>query len=217
MLAVYDCQFVPSQHSELIKQSVQRRGISRVWHLSRVSQLRDIFGAGALLSRAEMDRLGIVYGMSGWGNDAKAEELKDYICCSVVCPWGMSKEEPETKALISLDPKVLLREGLLFCGTWSSFGDVSIDNLRGNCTVEAFDLMFENATSSFPAPPPGEFLVPKCIPVSEFHPRIYFYDEQVKEQAIQSCGNVRFPSGGIVQTVFQFIIDKYYFRGLARP
>jgi hypothetical protein len=214
---MYDCQFVPSQHSNSIQQSVQRRGISRVWHLTRVTQLKNIFGRGALLSRAEMDRLGIPYGMSGWGNDAKAEELKDYICCSIICPWGMSKEEPETKALISLDPMVLLREGSLFCGTWSSFGDISIKSLLGNCTIEAFDLMFENTTSPFPAPSPGEFLVPNCIPVSEFHPRIYFYDEQVKQQAIQSCGSILLPSGNIVQMVFQFVVDRYRFRGSAQP
>lgn len=206
MFAMYDCQFRPGQHSSQIKQRIQRRGISRVWHLSRVTQLVDIFRAGALLSRAEMDRLGIPYGMSGWGNVAKAEELKDYICCSIVCPWGMSKEEPETKSLISLNPEVLLRDGSIFCGTWSSFGHISIEKLLGNCTVEAFDLMFQNMTSPFPAPPPGEFLVPKCIPVSEFHPWIYFYDEQVKQQAIKSFG-------GTIQAGFQFIVNKYYFRG----
>lgn len=116
---MYDCQFVPSQDSTLIQQSIRRRGISRVWHLSRVTQLKDIFSTGALLSRAEMNRLGILYGMSGWGSDAKAEELKDFICCSIVFPWGMSKEEPETKALVPLDPVVLLREGTLSCGNTS--------------------------------------------------------------------------------------------------
>lgn len=204
---------MPGQHSTLIQQSIQHRGIRRVWHLSRVNQLKDIFSTGALLSRAEMDRLGIPYGMSGWGSDAKAEELKDYICCSIVCPWGMSKEEPETKALIPLDPIILLRKGSLFCGTWSSFNEVSLSDLLGNCTVESFDLMFENITSSFPAPPPGEFLVPNCIPISEFHPRIYFYDEEAQQQAIQSCNGVILPPGDTMEGLFKFVIDKYNFRG----
>lgn len=214
---MYDCQFVPSQDSTLIQQSIRRRGISRVWHLSRVTQLKDILSTGALLSRAEMDRLGILYGMSGWGSDAKAEELKDFICCSIVFPWGMSKEEPETKALVPLDPVVLLREGTLFCGTWSSFNEVSLVDLLGNCTVEAFDLMFESETSSFPAPLPGEFLMPKCIPISEFDSRIYFYNDEAKQQAIQSCNRVFLPSGDTVDSVFQFVINNYCFRGRAQP
>jgi len=162
-----------------------------------------------------MDRLGISYGMSGWGDEAKAEELKNYICCSIVRPWGMSKEEPEMKALISLSPEVLLRKGVLFCGTWSSFSDVSLQSLLGNCTLEAFDLMFENTTSPFPAPPPGEFLVPKCIPISEFKPHVYLYDEQVKQEAVLSCGSILLASGDKVEAAFQFVVDKYCFRGRA--
>lgn len=186
-----------------------------VWHLTRVTQLRDIFRIGALLSRSEMDRLGIPYGMSGWGSSEKAEELKRFICCSIIYPWGMSSQEPETKALICLKPIVLLRKGVSFCGAWSSFNDVAVSNVFDNCTAEAFDLMFENVTSDFPAPPPGEFLVPDCIPISEFLPRVYFYDEDTKQRAIQSCSDVNISSGASVTNVFQFIVDTYPFRGRA--
>ena len=161
--------------------------------------------------------LGIPYGSSGWGSDAKADELKDFICCSVIFPWGMSKEESETKALIPLDPKVMLRNGVFFCGMWSSFNDVSISELLNNDTVEAFDLMFGNVESSFPAPPPGEFLVRKCIPVSEFHQRIYVYDDDTKKQAVQSCGKISLPSGSNVGSSFQFTVNKYCVRGTAQP
>lgn len=213
----YRCDFVPGPDAHAIHQSIERRRISWVWHLTRLAQLPDIFSVGALLSRAEMDRLGISYGMSGWGNDAKDEELKDFICCSVVCPWGMSKEEPETKALIPLDPRVMLRDGVLFCGMWSSFGEVSLSELLNNCTVEAFDLMFENIQSPFPAPPPGEFLVRKCVPLSEFLPRIYLYDDDTRERAIKSCGNINLPKSSNVQSTFRFIADRYSFRGRAQP
>lgn len=113
--------------------------------------------------------------------------------------------------------KVMLRNGILFCGMWSSFNEVSLSELLNNYTVEAFDLMFENTESSFPAPPPGEFLVRQCIPVSEFQQRIYVYDDDTKKQAVQSCGKISLPSGSNVGSSFQFIANKYCFRGTAQP
>lgn len=213
---VYECSFVPSPHSSAIQQSITRRRISAVWHLTRLSQLPGIFQAGALLSRAEMDVLGVSYGMSGWGSDAKARELENFICCSVVCPWGMSKDDPQTKALIQLTPKILLREGVLFCGSWSSFGQISSPSILSNCTADAFDQMFNNMTSPFPAPPPGEFLVPKCIPLSEFKPRLCFYDDETKMKATQLCGGITIPGGKTVADSFSFAVDRYCFRGSAQ-
>lgn len=210
---MHGCEFIPSDDAPNLEKSLKRRGIRQVWHLTRVGQLPSIFNTGALLSRNQLDGLGISYGMSGWGNDEKAQELIDYICCSIVFPWGMSRLEPETKALISLDPQVLLRKGVLFCGTWSSFNEVTLANLTSNCTAEAFDLMFESETSSFPAPIPGEFLVPHCVPINEFLSRILFYTEEVSEETQRFCNSIKLPSGVSVKEAFRFVCDKYCFRG----
>lgn len=212
-----DAKSETQKNGALMQQSIQRRGIRKVWHLTYLNQLPNIFRAGGLLSRTQMDKLSIPYGMSGWGNEAKGQELRDYICCSVVCPWGMSKEQPETKALISLHPRVLLRNGVLFCGTWSSFNEVSLQTLLKNSSVEAFNLMFENPTSSFPAPPPGEFLVPNSVPISEFLSHIYFYDDATMKKAIELCGKILLPSGNNVISIFKFVVDRYCFRGRAQP
>ena len=200
-----------------MERSIQRRGIQKLWHLTQINHLPNIFRAGGLFSRTQMDMLGIPYEMSGWGSETKAEELRDYICCSVVCPWGMSKEQPETKALIALHPRILLKKGVLFCGTWSSFNDVSLSTLLNNNTVEAFDLMFENPTSSFPAPPPGEFLVPNSIPISEFLPYVYFYDDPTKQKATELCSKIYLTTGNSVSSTFKFVVDRYCFRGRAQP
>lgn len=165
---------MPGPDAAAIERSVQRRHLRGVWHLTRLGQLKDILKLGALISRSQLDDLGIKYGMSGWGSDQKSEEMKDYICCSVILPWGMSRQESEEKMLITLRPRLLWRRGTLFCGKWSSFGDVTLTTLLSNQNVDSFDIMFPNETSNFPSPVPGEFLVPDCIPLSKFLRNIYF-------------------------------------------
>ena len=196
-----------------IRGSVQRRRIRQIFHLTRLGRLPDIFRAGGLLSRRQLDTLKIGYQMSGWGSTEKAEEMADYICCSVLSPWGMSSQEPETKALITLDPKLLWRAGTLFSGKWSSHGDISLDTLLQDQTVASFDFMFDNETTNFPSPPPGEVLIPDRILVDEFLPSIFLFNEEAKEWAINSLENVLFNDGSTPADRFQFLVEPFRFRG----
>jgi hypothetical protein len=59
--------FVPGLDATALQTSVQRRRISRLWHLSRLSLVSSIFSNGGLLSRARMDASGIPYEMSSLG------------------------------------------------------------------------------------------------------------------------------------------------------
>ena len=196
-----------------IRESVQRRRIRQIVHLTRLGHLTDIFRVGGLLSRQQLDTLGIGYQMSGWGSDQKAEEMTDYICCSVVSPWGMSSHEPETKALITLHPKLLWRAGTLFSGKWSSHSDVSLSTLLQDQTVASFDFMFDNETTNFPSPPPGEVLIPDRILVDDFLPRVFLFDEDAKERAINASKNVLFNDGFTPIDRFQFLVAPNLFRG----
>jgi hypothetical protein len=151
--------------------------------------------------------------MSGWGSYNKAEEMKEYICCSIIPPWGMSSEEPEKKALITLQPRTLCRNGTLFSGKWSSHGDVSLESLLNGQNVEAFDLMFPNETSYFPAPPPGEFLVPHCIPLSEFLSDIHLYNQEALDKAAESVKDITLADGRKATDRFRFVESPSRFRG----
>lgn len=172
--------FTSGPEAEAIRLSVQRRGIIGIWHLGRLAQLRSIFERGGILSRAKMDELGIQYGMSGWGTVAKAQEMRDYICCSLVPPWGMSRQDPDTKVLLTLHPRLTWRSGTLFSGAWSSYGHITLSQLKRNYTAAAFDALFDNPTTGFPSPAPGELLIPDMIPVADFLQCIYFHSAQAK-------------------------------------
>lgn len=207
------CEFYPSPGSNEIGRSILRRGISVVFHLTRIEQLPSIFRTGALLSRAKMDVLGVSYGLSGWGSAEKEEELKDYICCSIISPWGMARVESAEKALLALKPRVLLREGTLFSGRWSSYGDVSLETLSGSTDVAAFDLLFDNPDTGFPTPAPGEFLVRDCIPLNEFRPYLYVFSEASKLSIMQLCEGIYLPTGEDPSRLFKFLVNTYRFGG----
>ncbi len=196
-----------------IQASVRRRGIEPLRHLGRVDQLRSIFTFGGLLSRAKMDEEGIAYRMSGWGAEGKAEEMKDYICCSLRPPWGMSWQYPDSKVLILLQRCLLWREGTLFSPTWSSHNSVTLQLLLKNNTAEVFDSMFANRTSSFPSPAPGEILIPHSIELTYFVPQMYFHSENSKASALDSLEGVSLPDGRAVSEAFRFEVSPYQFRG----
>lgn len=197
--------FVPRPDAQAIENSVGQRHISCIWHLTWLGQLPSILRLGGLLSRRQMDSVGIPYGISGWGSGEKAEEMKDYICCSVIPPWGMAHKDSETRALITLRPRLLWREGTLFCGKWSSWADVSLTELLTNNPVMQFDLMFPNENSNFPSPPPGEVLLPHGIPLGEFLQCIYLFNDAAREEALLNCGQIVLPIGDVVEKRFMFM------------
>ena len=94
--------FTAGEDADALERSVRRRRISQIWHMTRINHLRSILTNRGLLSRARMDERGIPYQMSGWGSTGKADDMKDYICCSLVPPWGMSPkpEEYQGKSVI---------------------------------------------------------------------------------------------------------------------
>lgn len=110
------CDFVPKSDAQAILASIERRGLREVWHLTWLSQLPQIFELGGLLSRTELDVLGVTYEPSSWGSPQKADEMKPYVCGSIVPPWGMSRNQSERKALISMEPLILCKLGTLFSG-----------------------------------------------------------------------------------------------------
>jgi hypothetical protein len=73
--------------------------------------------------------------------------------------------------------------------------------------------MFDNETTNFPSPPPGEVLIPDRILVDDFLPRIFLFDEDAKERAINASKNVLFNDGFTPVDRFQFLVAPNLFRG----
>lgn len=201
----------PGSDAVAIATSVKSRGIRSIWHLTQITSLPSIFNSGGLICRAKLDEAGIDYEMSGWGTPGKEEEFKNYISCSIVSPWGMANKGSEAKALVTLKSVVLQFEGVLFCGIWSSFNEVSLDTMQDNTTVEAFNLMFDNPTSPFPSPVPGEILVPYFIPLAAFTGPIYLSNEESRETAIALCKENNSSVEDSGDSEFNFLISPYRF------
>lgn len=206
--------FISGPDSAALEASVLRRRIRRLWHVTHISALESIFKHGAILSRASMDSMGIEYEMSTWGTSGKEEEMADYICCSLVPPWGMAKKDPETKVVLSLDPRLIWREGTVFSPEWSSSNTVMVSELQSKYTIQAFDSMFDNPTTSWPSPYSVEIVVFGKIPVHEFLPQMFFYNEESKNAAKAICGERFLPDmTSKVCDTFRFWVDRRKFRG----
>jgi len=160
-----------------------------------------------------MDALGISYEMSGWGTPGKDQEMADCICCSLVHPWGMSRNDPESKVLLALNPRLIWRRGTLFSPEWSSSNRITLSDLSEKYTVQAFDAMFDNPTTNFPSPFSVEIIVPTVIPVSEFLPELYFFNDMSRDEGARLCGELGLPDGAKVRNTFRFEISPYRFRG----
>ena len=151
--------------------------------------------------------------MSGWGAVGKAKNMEDYICCSLVPQWGMSRHDPDDKVLIQLQPRLLWREGTLFSPNWSSYNYITLQKLLSNNTAESFDSMFDNPTTAFPSPHSVEILVPNGIGVSEFLPLMFFHSIESKEHALTELKDTILPDGKTVAETFRFIDSPHQFRG----
>ncbi len=208
-----DRSFRRAADADAIESIVRRRRIQRLWHLSRVDHLKSIFSMRGLLSRAEMDQAGIAYDMSSWGAVGKDEELKDYICCSLVSPWGMSRQDSDSKVLLQLQPRLLWREGTLFSPDWSSHNYISLPDLLRNNSARVFDSMFQNPTTGFPSPPPGEVLIPHSIDLAYFIPLVFFHSEESKGRALDELNGVIMPDGRAAIESYRLVVSPYQFRG----
>lgn len=88
---------------------------------------------------------------------------------------------------------------------------MTLPELRArSADLAAFDIMFQNQTTWFPTPAPGEFLVPDCIPLIFFR-RLVVADEAAKARAFAGCAGLQLPNGKIVTDVLA--VDPWRFRG----
>ena len=158
-----------------------------------------------------MDASRINYEMSSWGTYGKDAEMADCICCSLIPPWGMSKDDPESKVLFALNPRIIWRQGTLFSPDWSSSNRITLSALSD--TIQAFDALFDNPTTDWPSPHSVEIIVPTEIPVTEFFHVMYFYNETSRDEGIRLCGDSSLPDGSKVRETFNFRIEPYRFRG----
>lgn len=162
--------FQRSADAEQIEASVIRRDIPRVYHFTPLQQVAGILEHGGIHPRGILRSLGVSFNddSTRWSpSRQKSEELAGYVAVGVARAWGMMQREPDC-VVFGLDRRLLWRLGTSFIGFWSSSNEISgLEDVRARQTIDYFNEMFDNPTSSFPAPPPGECLVEGSIPLTE--------------------------------------------------
>ena len=164
-----DFAFEEAAEAAEIRASAQRRRLESVRHYSPLSQVASVLDHGGIHPRRWLRALGVTFNddWRRWASTReKSEELVDYTAVSVISPWGMMKDDPDC-VVFAIAKRQLWRKGTAFIGGWSSTRDIrGRADVEAREGVEAFDSMFDNPSSNWPAPIPGEILVRGSIPLS---------------------------------------------------
>ena len=165
-----DFAFEEAAEAAEIRASAQRRRLESVRHYSPLSQVASVLDHGGIHPRRWLRALGVTFNddWRRWASTReKSEELVDYTAVSVISPWGMMKDDPDC-VVFAIAKRQLWRKGTAFIGGWSSTRDIrGRADVEAREGVEAFDSMFDNPSSNWPAPIPGEILVRGSIPLSD--------------------------------------------------
>lgn len=152
-----------------IEESLHRRDIKYVCHMTPCHRLPDIINAGGLLSLNARRSHGIqeLDTPHYWGSPGKSEELADYVVCAFMPPWGMIKDHREELAIILLDAvTVCCKKDVVFCPTNSARNDFDADMIKTRSSIQYFDACFQNPTTYWAGD--SEILVPRQIPLDYF-------------------------------------------------
>lgn len=211
-------EMASQSHEEMrkIQQSLERRGISSIYHYTRIENLPSIFRHGGVLCSAERRRLGIMTvggDWQRWGSRDRFQEMEEYVACSLEPPYGMLEKDLDagyTLALCDIKAGLISRGGTLFCPAWSSYREFNLEGLMERSTAEHFDGMFPNPSSSEPKFYGAEILVKVSIPLLEIQ-RVYFTDKELRDRAIRDCTRVIQEVGRRGVTIY-FVIRPEVFK-----
>lgn len=183
-----------------IEESLHRRRIQYVCHMTPCHRLPDIINAGGLLSLNARRSRGIneLDTPHYWGSPGKEEELADYVVCAFMPPWGMIKDHKEELAIILLDAvKVCCKKDVVFCPTNSAYNDYSADMIKSRSGIYHFDACFQNPDTYMAGD--SEILIPHKIPIDHFRyltfcdePAMLYWTDKLPGLSIPTTNNHRF-------------------------
>lgn len=186
-----------------IVQSLRRRGVRHVCHMTPCDRLPSIFQHRGLLSRWERQHCGIADPPDDaghfWGSPDKQDALAGFVICSFMAPWWMCKKRDEELAIIVLDAEqICLTGGACFCPVNSAFNEYPAATIQTLTGIDAFDACFQNPDTYQAGS--AEVFVPNLVPLSAFR-GIVFCDVEAKShwvpqlrEALGSLPDSSFPS-----------------------
>lgn len=163
-----------------IADSLRRRRILYVCHMTPCHRLPSIFASGGLLSLAARRVSGVAEPEQphDWGGEGKREALAGYVVCGFETPKWMCRKHPEELALVLLDAHaVCCGEGVLFCPGNSADDRYPASDIATMTGAEHFDGCFKTLDNE--PKPFSEILVPDQIPVDHFR-GLVFCDQEAR-------------------------------------
>ena len=156
-----------------ISEALLTNDVSYVCHLTPCEQLPSIFRHGGLLSLIERRRRGIAEPSAQhyWGDDAKREQLADFVVCSFRPSWGMVRRHTHDLAIVVLDAAlVCCTPKTCFLTTNSARASVTAQWVRQQTGV--YSLL--GCLAGWPTDD-AEILVPSRVGVSSFRGLVFSY------------------------------------------
>lgn len=164
-----------------IAESLRRRSIRWVCHVTPCRRLPSIFAHGGLLSYDARQACGIPEDDQTphyWGPKGRKEAFGAYVICSFMPSWGLIQGHVDELAIVILDAvSVCCRPGVVFCPTNSArsmFTEEAILRMTGS---EAFEACFPNPDTYQAGD--SEIFVPEIVPLTDFRGMV-FWDEGSK-------------------------------------
>lgn len=163
-----------------ILDSLRRRRIARICHMTSCDRLPEIFAHGGLLSYRQRRERGIPESEHAhfWGSPGKKEQLEDYVISSFMPPWWMCRGHDEELAIVLLDAeRHCTRTDARFCPVNSAKNDYSAADIHERGGLAAFDDCFESEVTYQAGN--AEIFVSGVVPLTDFR-AIIFPDEDAR-------------------------------------
>lgn len=180
-------------------QNTRRRQLHSLYHFTAPANIASIVRRGGLFARRQLAAQGIQSIQNSWGSIGKETVLgSDHICLSLTNQWAMMRsvilEREELPAVLIIEPRVVWYEGTCFSPHNSARWDIRSAELVRWTTEDHFNILFPDATSSWPCDPQAEILVRDTI-TSEDIRNIVFHDQGAFQAVWQDAGlDCRTPS-----------------------
>lgn len=135
-----------------MKELVEARNISVVWHFTRTSNLPEILANG-LINRTQLTCAGMPI---DFNDHYRLDGQQGAICCSIAHPnykmfYRLRQENPDVEwAVIALNPSVLWEKECAFCTSNAASNEVTAIPIQDRKGEAAFNRLFDDVPGKSP-------------------------------------------------------------------
>jgi hypothetical protein len=174
---------------EDFRASLERHGVTALYHYTPWENVPGILRVGAILSRQAQRAAGIkTEKVHFWGHGFQA--LEDRICLCFVPPLGLIRREKGRMAVIEVSPEVIAWEGTCFSPRNTASSLITPEEVDSRRGLESFEALFRSSRSSALVNRSAEVLVAERIPMGCFE-RVVFPTRQALRATLRERLRIR--------------------------